>query len=75
MRQEPEATHQLESAYYGDRKMAIVYFFVNAVLMIISSYSLLNALQHPELSQDFLAYLHERFGKNGAKIAKMVKEA
>lgn len=33
------------------------------------------ALQHPELSQDFLAYLHERFGKNGAKIAQMVKQA
>lgn len=33
------------------------------------------ALQHPELSQDFLAYLHERFGENGAKIAQMVKRA
>jgi UTP--glucose-1-phosphate uridylyltransferase len=33
------------------------------------------ALQHSELSKDFLAYLHERFGENGAKIAQMVKQA
>jgi UTP--glucose-1-phosphate uridylyltransferase len=33
------------------------------------------ALQHPELSRDFLEYLHERFGENGAKIAQMVKKA
>ena len=33
------------------------------------------ALQHQELSQDFLAYLHERFGKNGDKIAQLVKQA
>jgi len=33
------------------------------------------ALQHPELRQDFLAYLHEKFGENGAKIAQMVKQA
>jgi UTP--glucose-1-phosphate uridylyltransferase len=33
------------------------------------------ALQHQELSQDFLAYLLERFGENGVKIAQMVKQA
>ncbi len=32
------------------------------------------ALQHPELSQDFLDYLHQRFGKNGDKIAQLVKQ-
>jgi UTP--glucose-1-phosphate uridylyltransferase len=31
------------------------------------------ALQHEELSQDFLAYLQERFGENGAKIAQLAK--
>ncbi len=33
------------------------------------------ALQHPELSQDFLDYLHQRFGENGDKIAQLVKQA
>jgi UTP--glucose-1-phosphate uridylyltransferase len=33
------------------------------------------ALQHEEVSKDFLAYLRERFGENGAKIAQIGKRA
>lgn len=33
------------------------------------------ALQHNELSGEFLAYLHERFGENGTKIASLIKSA
>ncbi len=33
------------------------------------------ALQHPELSKDFLDYLQKRFGETGDKIAQMVKRA
>ena len=33
------------------------------------------ALQHNELSGEFLAYLHERFGENGTKIAALIKSA
>ncbi|MFZ0468634.1 MAG: UTP--glucose-1-phosphate uridylyltransferase GalU [Thiogranum sp.] len=33
------------------------------------------ALQHEEVGEDFLAYLRERFGENGAKIAQIGKRA
>jgi len=33
------------------------------------------ALQHPELSEDFRAYLQKRFGKNGANIEPLFKQA
>ena len=33
------------------------------------------ALQHHELSEEFLSYLHDRFGENGSKIASLIKSA
>jgi UTP--glucose-1-phosphate uridylyltransferase len=33
------------------------------------------ALQHKELSEDFRAYLRERFGENGGKIESLVRRA
>ncbi len=33
------------------------------------------ALQHPELGEDFSRYLQDRFGEDGAKIAKLFKRA
>ena len=54
MRQAPESTHHMNSAYYEDRGMAVAYFFLNGILMALISFACLNALQHPEIKESVL---------------------
>ena len=44
LRQAPESTYHTDSEYYNNRSMSIVYFFLNAVLASLASFSILNAL-------------------------------
>ena len=54
MRLETEISHEKNSAYYKERGMAIGYFFVNGVLMALIGFTLLNALQHPDIKDSVL---------------------
>ena len=54
MRQAPESTFSAESEYYLNRGMSILYFFINAILCSLVSFSILNALQHPEIKESVL---------------------
>ena len=47
-------THEPESTYYEDRTMAIIYFFVNGILLSLVGFAILNAIQHPEIKESVI---------------------
>ena len=54
LRSAPETTFHTDSEYYSNRGMSILYFFLNAILFSLISFSILNAMQHPEIKESVL---------------------